>query len=56
MDIMENQSSQHTERTDTKVVIKTSENDMETAKKMKQISHMLMERNKQAYKELANIP
>lgn len=53
---MKKQSPQHIERTGTKVVIKTSENDMETAKKMKQVSHMLMERNKQAYKELANIP
>ena len=39
-----------------KPIIKTSQNDAETAAKIKQISHMLMVQNKNAYRELANMP
>lgn len=39
-----------------RTIIRTSKTNAEVAEKIKQVSHKLMEKNKQAYKELANMP
>jgi len=41
---------------DTERIILTSENSPEVAAKIKEISKMLMEKNKEAYAELAKMP